>query len=205
MSKTEAVIFDLYGTLIRLDRNTSPDLQLTRLVCPDHPRDVVEQSLLVDTRGIADFATRLGAPVTSAIEDLETNLRQNLQTARVFEDVAQTLTRLRSCGLKLGLISNLAFPSKEPFFRLGLAADFDVTLFSCDAGLRKPEPEAFLRTASGLGLRPTSVVTVGDRCRSDSDGARAVGMEVVLLRRSGETRGVRSIKTLLALISELRL
>jgi HAD superfamily hydrolase (TIGR01509 family) len=202
---TEAVIFDLYGTLIRLDRDTSPYLRLARLVRPDDPRDVVQRSLLIDTRGIGDFAGLLGAPAPSGIEDLDADLRRDLQTARVFEDVAETLTGLRGRGLRLGLISNLASPYKEPFYQHGLAAYFDVTLFSCDAGLCKPEPEAFLRTARELGVSPANAVMVGDSRRSDYDGARAVGMEAVLLRRSGEARGDRSIKSLRELTGEIRL
>jgi FMN phosphatase YigB (HAD superfamily) len=202
---TEAVIFDLYGTLIRLDRDTSPYLRLARLVRPDNPRTVVERSLLIDSRGIGDFAARLGFPTPSGIENLDADLRQDLQSARVFEDAVETLAGLRGRGLKLGLISNLAAPYKEPFFRHGLADYFDVTLFSCDAGLRKPEPEIFLRMARPLGVSPASTVMVGDSRRSDYDGARAVGMNAVLLRRGGEIQGERSIKSLRDMIGAIRL
>lgn len=202
---TKAVIFDLYGTLIRLDRDTSPYLRLARLVRPDNPREVVERSLLINSRGLGDFAARLGVPAPSGIEGLDADLQRDLQTARVFEDAVETLAGLRGGGLRLGLISNLAAPYKEPFFKHGLAAYFDVTLFSCDAGLRKPEPEVFLRTARGLGVSPENAVMVGDSRRSDYDGAKAVGMEAVLLRRSGEIRGERSIKSLGELTGEIRL
>jgi FMN phosphatase YigB (HAD superfamily) len=107
---TEAVIFDLYGTLIRLDRDTSPYLRLARLVRPDDPRAVVERSLLIDSRGIGDFAARLGVPTPSGIENWDADLRQDLQTAHVFEDAVEVLAILRGRGLKLGLISNLAAP-----------------------------------------------------------------------------------------------
>jgi HAD superfamily hydrolase (TIGR01509 family) len=193
---TEAVIFDLYGTLIRLDRDTSPYLRLARLVRPDDPRAVVERSLLIDSRGIGDFAARLGVPTPSGIENLDADLRQDLQTAHVFEDAVEVLAILRGRGLKLGLISNLAAPYKDPFFRHGLANYFHVTSFSCDAGLRKPEPEIFHRTARGLGVSPASTVMVGDSRRSDYDGARAAGMSAVLLRRGGEIQGGSSIKSL---------
>ncbi len=93
--------------------------------------------------------------------------------------------------MKLGLISNLAAPYKEPFYRHNLAAYFDATLFSCDVGVRKPEPEIYLRMAKALSISPASAVMVGDSRRSDYEGAKAVGMEAVLLRRIGDGRGGR--------------
>jgi putative hydrolase of the HAD superfamily len=78
-------------------------------------------------------------------------------------------------------------------------------VFSCDAGLRKPEAEVYLRMARELGISPASAVMVGDSRRSDYDGARTVGMEAVLLRRSGESRGARVIQNLRDLPGEIRL
>jgi FMN phosphatase YigB (HAD superfamily) len=202
---TEAVIFDLYGTLIRPDRDTSPYLRFARLVRPDDPRAVVLRSLLSDTRGIADFAVRPGFSPPSDIGSLDEDLRRDLRSAHAFEGAAETPAGLRGRGLKPGLISDLAAPYKEPFYRHGLATYFDATLSSCDVGLRKPEPEVYLRMARELGICPASAVMVGDSRRSDDDGARAVGMEAILLRRSGEGRGNRVIKSLRDLPGEIRL
>jgi histidinol phosphatase-like enzyme len=80
-----------------------------------------------------------------------------------------------------------------------------LSAFSCDAGLREPEAKVYLRMARELGISPASAVMVGDSRRSDYDGARAVGMEAVLLRRSGESRGDRVIKSLRELPGEIRL
>jgi phosphoglycolate phosphatase-like HAD superfamily hydrolase len=87
---------------------------------------------------------------------------------------------VRGRGLKLGLISNLAAPYKKPFYRHGLAACFDGILFSCEIGLRKPEPAVYLRIAKELGINPEGAVMVGDSLRCDSCGADSA--------RSGEDR-----------------
>jgi FMN phosphatase YigB (HAD superfamily) len=58
--------------------------------------------------------------------------------------------------------------------------------------------------AKELGVSPEGAVMVGDSRRSDYDGAMAVGMSAVLLRRSGEGRADRSIGTLSELPGELR-
>jgi HAD superfamily hydrolase (TIGR01509 family) len=191
-----AVVFDLYGTLIRLDRDTSPYLQFARRVRPEDPRCVVLASLLTETRGLRDFAERLGISPPADVEELEADLERDVRSARVFEDVADALAALRGRGLKLGLISNLATPYKEPFFRLSLAGLFDAALFSCDLGLRKPEPGIYLRMMEALGVRPAEALMVGDSPRSDDEGPRAVGMEALLLRRGGSGRDARSIVSL---------
>ena len=45
-------------------------------------------------------------------------------------------------------------------------------------GLRKPDPEIFLRAASELGLRPDECLFIDDRA-NNCDGARQVGMRAV--------------------------
>ena len=202
---TEAVIFDLYGTLIQLGRDTNPYLRFARRVRPEDPRSLVLRSLLTETRGVGDFAVQLGISPASDTESLDDDLQRDIESARAFEDAAAALAELRDRGLKLGLISNLAAPYKEPFFRHGLDGYFHATVFSCDVGLRKPESEVYLRMARDLDIRPANAVMVGDSLRSDYDGPRAVGMNAVLLRRSGESRGEGVIKSLSDLSGTLRL
>ena len=59
--------------------------------------------------------------------------------------------------------------------------------------------------ARELGIRPANAVMVGDSRRSDYDGAKAVGMGAVLLRRSGKDCGTGVIKSLQDLPGEIRL
>lgn len=201
----EAVIFDLYGTLIRLDRDTRPYLRLAHLVSPERPRAIVRRSLLEETRGIADFAARLGASTPAADLDLlDADLRADVQSSRAFAEAPDVLAALRDRGLKLGLISNLASPYKEPFHRHGLDAYFDAALFSCDIGLCKPEPEIYLRMARGWGAEPARIVMVGDGRRPDCEGPIGAGMQARLLRRDGKGDGPGEIASLEDLLGEIR-
>jgi len=70
--------------------------------------------------------------------------------------------------------------------RLGLAELFDAVVFCGDAGWRKPDPRPFLMAAEKLGVGPSSCLFVGDRPDWDLRGARAAGMEAVLIDRSYE-------------------
>lgn len=190
---TEAVIFDLYNTLIYLDRDTSPYQRFARLVRPHDPSSVLRRSLVMDAQDIASFARRLGVEPPAETAGLDADLQRDLLSARLYDDVSEALAVLRGLGLKLGLISNLATPYKEPFRRLGLATHFDAVLFSCDTGRRKSESMVYLQVALELGVSLTSILMVGDNRRSDYDGPRAVGMDAVLLQRSGLATDARSI------------
>lgn len=195
----EAVVFDLYGTLIRLESDTRPYYRLARLIRPDAPGEAVRRSLLVPSVGIGDFAARLGGDPPSETASLEEDLRQDLLSACLFDDVLEMLSSLREQGCKLGLISNLASPYKEPYRRCGLAPFFDVSLFSCDVGCRKPEPLVFTLMADALACDPACILMIGDSRGSDYDGAIAAGMAALQLCRgcgelgSGQIGSLRDV------------
>src|SRR5947209_6826756 len=52
----------------------------------------------------------------------------------------ETLGALRSRGLKIGLISNCGPDVPRLWPDSPLASQFDVTVFSCQVGMRKPDP-----------------------------------------------------------------
>ncbi|WP_422931348.1 HAD family hydrolase [Singulisphaera sp. PoT] len=200
----EAVVFDLYGTLLRLDRDSKPFLRFARAVCPEAPRSVVVQSLLLESRDIGDFAKRIGFETFLDTTILDSDLREDLRSARLFADAVATLADLKSRGLRLGLISNLASPYKQPFLSSALAIYFDSLEFSCDAGLRKPDPLFFQRALSALDVEPRKSLMVGDNLRSDYDGALSIGMQAILLNRGDQAISPRvpAIKTLREILDD---
>lgn len=50
---------------------------------------------------------------------------------------------------------------------------------SCETGLRKPDPEAYLHPTRALGVEPNACVFIDDR-QVNVDAARAVGMQAIL-------------------------
>jgi putative hydrolase of the HAD superfamily len=65
-----------------------------------------------------------------------------------------------------------------------LAPRLDVVVFSCVAGVRKPDPRIYLNACTALGVTPQQCLYVGDGCSHELTGARALGMRPVLLRAS---------------------
>lgn len=91
------------------------------------------------------------------------------------------LERLRDEGYRLGVISN-ADGRMEGRIRVGGIRDFfEFVLDSGTEGVEKPDPEIFLRAARRMGLEPEKILYVGDLYPPDVAGARAAGMEAVLL------------------------
>lgn len=98
----------------------------------------------------------------------------------------ETLVSLRADGCKLGLISDCSseVPLLWPTTRF--ASLFDVTLFSCAVGLKKPDSRIYHLACDRLGVLPEHCLYVGDGSSRELSGAAAVGMEPVLLRASYE-------------------
>lgn len=107
----------------------------------------------------------------------------------LYDDVLPTLRALRARGLLLGLISN-THRSLETFashFELDQLVSASVS--SCEHGYNKPHPSIFRTALRLLAVPPEEAVMVGDSYRHDIEGARAVGMRGILLRRSAAPLG----------------
>lgn len=121
---------------------------------------------------------------------------------RIFEDVAPTLAGLKAQGIRLAVISNWderLYPMLE---RLGLAEPFELVMSSHQAGVTKPSPEIFRRTAEELRLAPRTVLHVGDSEREDVAGAQAAGFAAAQIDRNASMKrlpgALQSLTELLA-------
>jgi putative hydrolase of the HAD superfamily len=94
----------------------------------------------------------------------------------------ETLSRVKAAGLKTGLISDCSHPLPEMWPDTPLARLIDVPVFSCDVGLRKPDPRIYHLACSRLGIPPKQCVYVGDGGSQELTGASQVGMRAVMLR-----------------------
>jgi putative hydrolase of the HAD superfamily len=94
----------------------------------------------------------------------------------------ETLAELRSRGLPLALISMCAPDTPEMWAASRFAGTVDVEVFSCDVGLRKPEPAIYLYACERLGMEPNACLYCGDGSYRELTGAAAVGMTAVEIR-----------------------
>ncbi|MDP9068126.1 MAG: HAD family hydrolase [Actinomycetota bacterium] len=105
----------------------------------------------------------------------------------------ETLERLRSKGIRLGLVCDTGFTPgrvvRERLAECQLAEYLEVLCFSDEVGVPKPGHEIFDKALAELGVRPPDALHVGDLKRTDIAGAHDVGMHAVRFR------GVHNDKT----------
>jgi putative hydrolase of the HAD superfamily len=120
---------------------------------------------------------------------------------RPFPDVRAALTDLRAAGHRLVVVSNWDVSLHEMLRTTGLAALVDGAISSAEAGARKPDPAIF-RSALALagGGDDRRALHAGDSLDLDVAGARAAGLDAVLVargrRRDGVPEGVAVLDSL---------
>ncbi len=112
---------------------------------------------------------------------------------RLFEDVAESglLEKLKRRGAVLGVISN--WDSRLPVIlqSMDLAGHFDFILASSMVGSAKPDKKIFLEALKKSGVQADQACHIGDDVRTDFEGARAVGMDAILIdRKSIQENGI---------------
>lgn len=86
---------------------------------------------------------------------------------------------LRGAGLRTAILSNMPFPVRDYILQRPWLPEFDVRVFSCEAGLCKPEPEIYRNCLSQIGVQPAEVLFLDDR-ELNIRAAEAFGWHAVL-------------------------
>ncbi len=103
----------------------------------------------------------------------------------IFADVVPALERLRDSGVRLGVVSNWDSRLPQLLRMLDLADYFETVTVSHLEGIEKPDPSIFERTLERMGADPEQALYVGDRPEIDLEGARAAGLDAVMVDRQG--------------------
>lgn len=125
------------------------------------------------------------------------------QAWRVFHEAPGVLAALRDRSLRLAVVSN--FDSRLPplLEALGLAPFFDAVVCSGAVGAAKPDGAIFARALAVLGVDAREALHVGDSRVNDYDGARAAGIEALLVDRGATTGRAGAIPDLRGILDRL--
>jgi putative hydrolase of the HAD superfamily len=159
-----------------------------------------------DAAGLAELRRRCGEVLQEALR-VDADVEEALLAAIVFEpfpDTVPALRELRARGIRLVAASNWDVSLHEQLDRTGLTPLLDGALSSAEVGAPKPDPEIFARALALAGVRAQEALHVGDDVEADVGGARAAGLEPVLIDRDGSVEappGVRRIASLSELLT----
>lgn len=196
MPAKRAVLLDALGTLLwlrppweRIDPGAVAGIDPARVRAGfiaeiAYYRDHIQEG--ADPESLADLRRRCAAVLSREIgREIDVETMMGAIGFRPYEDAAPALAALRERDLRLVCVSNWDCSLPEVLRGTGLAPLLDAVVSSASSGSRKPDPEIFEHALGLAGCNAVEALHVGDS-DEDVDGARAAGIEVLRIDRSGE-------------------
>jgi len=207
----EAVIFDLYGTLVDI-WTEEYDQAVYVTLCQflsyygiffepeelaaryqeyaaaqllERPNPYGEIDIFLVFEEI--LAEGLGKSPERALVIWVARLFRSLSRRRfgLFPDTLPALKELEG-RFRLGLVTDAQWVFSEPEIRaLGLDRFFETMVLSSRYFVRKPAPEIYAHALRAMWLPPSQALYVGNDLLEDVPGPQAIGMPVVLIDRHG--------------------
>jgi putative hydrolase of the HAD superfamily len=136
-----------------------------------------------------------GAPTLDrTASQLVTRLRAPGEANRlwrwVLPGVPEALASLREQGLRLLVVSNSDGSVERGLAEVGLRSYFSAVIDSAIVGFEKPDPRIFEHALERAGVSGRRALHVGDLYHADVTGARAAGVNALLLDPFGDWDGV---------------
>ena len=194
----DAVIFDLFGTLVAgLGREAyhvslrqmavalgAPVEEFTRLWNKETANQRLIGALKSPEENIEYIREVLGLPpeLGRIVEAVRIRLAFYRASLTPRNETVRTLTRLREAGHRLGLISDCSHEAPLLWPETAMAAAIDRPVFSCVEGFAKPDPRLYEIACARLAVSPERCLYVGDGDGHELAGAVRQGINAVMIR-----------------------
>ena len=201
IAKYKAVIFDLFGTLIpnfSAGEYRQTVFQMAAILKAP-PEAFWELWSATFREGVLGFfptpeskieyiCGKLGVVFSLAALSESAQVRYDFEKATMHPrpEAVEVLRQLKSASMKIGLITDCSAEAPREWPNTSLAPWFDVTVFSCLVGMKKPDPRIYNLALSKLGISASESIYIGDGSSQELTGATAVGINAVLLKAPGE-------------------
>ena len=181
------MIFDLWETLIDWDP-AAADVMNARIDALIEP-GFRERWYAAPNRYVApvrEVLAGVGVPAEAMDEvcAIRTDFVRHCLVPR--DGAVETLRALRERGYLVGLITVCTEDVELLWPESAFAGLFDAEVFSNAVGLSKPDPRIYQHCCELLAVEPHEAVFVGDGANDELAGALRVGMDAILIHRSGE-------------------
>lgn len=215
MKVKRAVLFDLYGTLVRRRSDKADPLEspLRNVYCFlqsrgcnvdfEHFRKIDEEVFTrllnrgkvtlqeIDLRqAYMEILPKVGVPTADdIINGCISAFGKPTEDCfcELWPEVDYVLKVLRERGYVLAVVSNVqAVYARRDLCQLGILHLFDAIVFSSEVGWVKPHKAMFQTALEKLGVDVSRAVMVGDTFEEDIIGAKKLGLKAVLVTRMEE-------------------
>lgn len=189
MSLPQAVIFDAFGTLVKITEPKAPYRQLLTWM---HQRGRAYQptdahTIMAHQGDLNSMAQRLGMQLPEDIlQELNLQLTQELASIRLYDDSLQTIQHLQQQGIKVAICSNLAMPYGE--IVEPMLPQLDAYGWSYIVGAIKPDAKIYHSVIDQLGCQAQDALFIGDTPLADVEGPTQLGMVARLIDRKAKQR-----------------
>ena len=203
----QSVIFDLFGTLVdELRYPERQEIKYQRLVSDtvgilgipidgfrrvwseaSRARNIGEiRTTVVALKFVCDA---LSVEVTANQLERVAAIRSEFMSRSLEPRVGslETLMRLHDMGIKVALVSNTTAAVSDLWLQTSFEPLLDVSILSCDVGMKKPDSGIYLLACERLGVEPGECLFIGDGDSRELTGATNVGMTAVLIRAPDDT------------------
>jgi putative hydrolase of the HAD superfamily len=200
--KYDAVIFDLFGTLVTpiIHSEYNSVLREVSDIVGANPTGFLRlwEDDTAHARAIGTYSTIRAniehvcamldlSPTGESVDPAESLRIDYMRGAmKPWPDAVEALGKLQEQGLTLGLISDCSADVPPLFPETPLAPFFDSPVFSSDVGLKKPDPKIYALALERAAVSADRCLYVGDGGSRELTGAAAVGMRPILIRKPDE-------------------
>ncbi|MER8089523.1 HAD family hydrolase [Streptomyces sp. NPDC094048] len=197
------MILDLFGTLVAAPVSSERSAAAAQLAWSMRVPMAVAETVLSGSwqprhdgrlRSSTAVATHLiercgaSAACTNEVEAVLARLAHHrLQADRT---LLRVLNELRQGGIRLAVLSDASPDIAEAWDRSELAPYFDAVVFSCWAGVVKPDRRLFEGVLGKLGAEAGQVLYCGDGGGDELAGAERAGMRALRVARRGGPAGL---------------
>lgn len=194
--KFKAVIFDLYGTLVDMAPHKENECVWEMAYLLGAPQQEFARIWFkaFKQRELGEFAT-----IKACIEYVCTAMDLASESSKIMKatkklldytfeiltprvEAIETLKSLKEDGFKIGLISGCSMEVPLVWPSTQLASLIDVSIFSCQVGISKPDPRIYKEACKQMKIDAEECIYIGDGSSAELRGALAVGMRPALIR-----------------------
>lgn len=205
MQKFTTVFFDLFNTLISVGEVPESVGRFTAdILGISHERwneacfsDAHEICQPTDHEQVLlELATSINPDIPHAlIREAAAHRQHRFDYAlrQVREDILQVLLQLKAGGVRLALISNASTAEVAAWSDSPLAEIFDAAIFSCECGLKKPDPGIYRHALEVTGSNEKQSLFIGDGGSNEFIGANQSGLRTVLTTHFSRPHRVKKV------------